>query len=359
MFFVSKVWHFYWLVPLVTAAEAAFWPVTQTVVGIESKAKGHMHQTLLRFSAFWSLGKTTGLSFGGFLSSRMGPSLCLIIPIALTVVVAFIFPTRQAKPAAEAETPAGDNLIFHDNKVDRAFRKIECRSDAGYITTVEFQNNMFLACSWVLQFTVCGCVGVVHTLYITLIREKGIMILDVGKDSSALFLGVFMGCVFAAQSLVFFASSFSTVWTYKRTLMYTAEMLIALCQLTISVLSNPWLLLCVAGLMGVVAGFSFESCLIYSLNSSSARSQGLFVGVSEALIAGGTFVFPLVGGILAKFTGDLRVPYWFAASVAISAIILQEALYRVIYCVQLRRCAAASRLPDDDAEAPQQGTEMA
>ena len=50
--------------------------------------------------------------------------------------------------------------------------------------------------------------------------------------------------------------------------------------------------------------------------------------LDEAVLGAGTVLVPLAGGALADLTGDLRVPYWLAASAMLVAVAIEELVYR-------------------------------
>jgi MFS family permease len=78
--------------------------------------------------------------------------------------------------------------------------------------------------------------------------------------------------------------------------------------------------------IGAGLGLAYHASITYSLTAHATR--GRRAGIHESLLGIGNFSFPLIGGLLASATGDLRLPYWFCAAMVLVGLIVQEGIWR-------------------------------
>jgi MFS family permease len=78
--------------------------------------------------------------------------------------------------------------------------------------------------------------------------------------------------------------------------------------------------------IGLGLGLAYHASITYSLTARATR--GRRAGIHESLLGIGNFSFPLIGGLLASATGDLRMPYWFCAGMVLIGLGVQQTIWR-------------------------------
>ncbi|HEX7896527.1 MAG TPA: MFS transporter [Planctomycetota bacterium] len=278
-------------VPLLGIGASIFWPPVQGGIGAETDP-ARMERALGTFNVMWSLGKAAGFAMAGKLVADMGHSWVLWISAASAVAVIPLYP--RDVPASTAPLPEGG----HEGRA--AFRTM----------------------SYVANFAAFGVGATLQNQFFKYLKAT----VSTTTMSLETYFGLFLGAVFLAQTLMFFVLQRGARWTYRRWLLYGAQLLAA-AALSVSVLlRDPTLLLLVAPLVGVGIGFTYASSIYYSLHGPS--DHGRFAGIHEAVLGAGSFIIPLAGGVLADLAGDLRAPYWLAAGVSVASLALQERIYR-------------------------------
>ena len=140
------------------------------------------------------------------------------------------------------------------------------------------------------------------------------------------YFGLFMGAMFAAQTVAFVVLQRGRGWTYRRPLLYAAQLLVAGMLVAIPCTRSDVVMLVLAPLVGIGLGFICASSIYYSLHGPS--DHGKYAGLHEAVLGAGTFLVPFAGGFLADRVVDLRMPYWLAAGMMVAALAVEEVLYR-------------------------------
>lgn len=280
----------YFVVPLMGIAGGIYWPSIQGAVGAES-GPARVEKAIGWFNVSWSIGKTLGFALGaGWLVATYGHSLTMDIAAAAALPILFIYPADRVVRWEEThESTTADRA---------AFRTI------GYVAN-------FLA------------FGIGTVFSSQFIKYLGSAHLEGIGDRRA-FFGVFMGSIYAAQTLAFVVLQRSRVWTYRRVLLYGTQVVCGAAAASVTFLSGSSLL-AAAALVGLGLGFSNASSIYYSLHGPA--DHGKYAGVHEAVLGTGTVLVPLAGGILADQFHDLRMPYWLAGGATLLAIGIQEWVY--------------------------------
>jgi MFS family permease len=278
-------------VPLLGIGASIFWPPVQGGIGAESDP-ARMERALGTFNVMWSLGKAVGFATAGVLLGGLGHAGVLWIAAASAVAIVPFYPRDETRPR-----PAVEPLPHEDRGV---FRTV----------------------AYIANFAAFGVGATLQNQFIKHLRASVPMTLW----SLETYFGVFLGVVFLAQTAMFALLQTGARWTYRRSLLYGAQVLAAAALAVAAFVHEPRLLLVLAPLVGVGIGFTYASSIYYSLHGPS--DHGRFAGIHEAVLGTGSFVIPLAGGVLADLSGDLRTPYWLAAAVCAVAIAAQEVVYR-------------------------------
>ena len=277
--------------PVMGFAAGVYWPGAQGAIGAEAEP-ARLERALGIFNVTWSVGKSLGFAMAGWLIASQGRVHTLWIAAAAAIPIILFYP-RDLRLHASVLREGGhpDRTVFRS---------------MGYVAN-------FVA------------FGVGATLQIQLFKyldDRGLGNLWNRKT----FFGVLLGTIFAAQTAAFVVLQRGRRWTYRRSLLYSAQFLVVVVLLAITAARSDALLLALAPLVGIGLGFICASSIYYSLHGPS--DHGKYAGLHEAVLGAGTLLVPFAGGWLADRGGDLRIPYWLAGGAMLAAILIEEMLYR-------------------------------
>ena len=280
----------YLVVPLMGLSGSIYWPSIQGALGAET-GPATVERTIGWFNVSWSTGKTAGFVIAGWLMTQ-SHSLALWVAAAAALPILLLYPgDRTVRWDGLPEAGAGDRAVFRT---------------MGYIA----------------NFSAFGVGSVFQNQFFKYLKESG---LGAGWETQA-FFGLFLGAVYATQTLLFLGLQRSAAWTYRRSLLYGSQVVTSVGAAAVTLLTGNAALLGAAALVGVGLGFANASSIYYSLHGPS--DHGKYAGLHEAVLGAGTILVPLAGGALADLQGDLRMPYWLAGAATLAAIGIEEALYR-------------------------------
>lgn len=295
----------FWGVSIVALSASLFWPSLQGSIGSETPPS-RLERALGIFNVMWSIGKSLGFLSGGWLVTRIGPGGTLALAAALAGSIAAFYPWTPGPRAPREARAAADG--------HPAFRTL------GYMA----------------NFVAYGVAAAFQTHFFAFLGRRGLG----GSMDPRTFVGLFLGIVFASQTLGFALLQRGTGWTYRRGRLYASQILMALAAASLSIARNDLVVFLAAPVLGLCLSFAYASSLYYSLHN--AERHGTYSGVHEAVLGAGNFLVPLVGGALADGFGDLRAPYLLAAATALGAVLLEEAVYRRISRSRENRSIAKS-----------------
>jgi MFS family permease len=277
--------------PVMGLAAGVYWPGAQGAIGAEAEP-ARLERALGTFNVTWSIGKSLGFAMAGWLVASQGHVHTLWIAAAVAVPIILIYPRDVRSHAA---------VLREEGHPDRtAFRTM------GYIA----------------NFVAFGVGATLQIQFFKYLDDGGLGNLWNRKT----YFGILLGIIFAAQTAAFVVLQRGRGWTYRRSLLYSAQLLVASMLLAITAAKSDVLMLALAPFVGIGLGFICASSIYYSLHGPS--DHGKYAGLHEAVLGAGTFLVPFAGGWLADRAGDLRMPYWLAAGVMSAAILIEEGLYR-------------------------------
>jgi len=278
------------IVPFMGFACSVYWPSIQGAVGAEA-GPARLEKALGWFNVSWSIGKTLGFVVGAWLLTALSWQSAVWMSVASALPILFFYPRDQARGAVEAHAGGVENRAV--------FRTL------GYISN-------FLAFG-------------VGNVFLNQFR-KFLDATPVPGWEPAAFFGVFLGAVYGTQTLSFVVLQRGSGWTYRRGLLYFIQLLCGAAAIAVPFLTRDWQYFAAAAFIGVGLGFSNASSIYYSLHGPA--DHGKYAGLHEAILGAGSFLAPLAGGALADLTHDLRSPYWLAGGGMITAMAIQEIVYR-------------------------------
>eukprot|EP00727_Mastigamoeba_balamuthi_P009941 m51a1_g557 hypothetical protein (477) ;mRNA; r:481928-483568 len=347
----SAVWMFYGVVVASAVGNGVYWVVIQTEVGRLGDPKA-IDARISLFSVFWSFGKVlqgsvpaVGFVLGGVLKKALGLTwsyYCMMMLDATQLLILPFCPCSRvpAAPAAGADvemrSSSGYTTVNDNDDNDAAVggeRKAADPDDSPEARRTAALNSLFLYLSWVMNFCVYGTMATLCNQYVKLAKYWDVKF---PSSSPEVFLGVFLGSIYVAQTVVFLTgSALAARLHHRRSLLYATEGTLAVVSLGLSLLRNCWALVGLAALSGVCAGISYLCSLVYSLTAPKKKS--CFVGLHETILASGNTLMPLLAGGVAKATGNLKSPYWLCCATLVGAVIVQEVLFRVYWAVYDRK----------------------
>jgi len=286
---VRSLGQLYLVVPLLGIAGSVFWPSVQGALGAEA-GPSRVEKVIGWFNVSWSIGKAVGFAVAGLIVAKYGNSLALWIAAASAVPVLLLYP--------------GDKIIRWDGPHEHV------TADRGAFRTI----------GYVANFLAFGIGGVFQSQFIKYLEP---LVSD--EERRKLYFGIFLGVLYGTQTLLFVVLQRGAAWTYRRSLLYGAQLLCGAAAVGVTVLHGQAALLGAAAMVGVGLGFANASSIYYSLHGPA--DHGKYAGLHEAVLGTGSFLVPLAGGMLAdRF--DLRMPYWLAGAATLAAILVEETIYR-------------------------------
>jgi MFS family permease len=286
--------------PVLGIASGLFWPGLQAAVG-EAWPERDLGRNIGGFNISWSSGKMMGFLLGGVLMTGVGYGAVLLLAAGATALSALLLPSlpRSAPAAARAGVPgvpAGSPDPEDETwRTRRAWRWI----------------------GWLGNFVLFGVGATLNYQYPKLMVTLGFT----GRD-----FGIYLGAVYLFQTLSFAVLRGWSGWHFRLAPLLWAQGLTCLAAGCLGWLHTRALILATAPWIGLGLGMSYSSSIYYSLYRESGRGKN--TGIHEALLGTGTFLLPLVGGMLAQATRTLRAPYLLCAAVLAAAMIAELWLAR-------------------------------
>lgn len=278
------------IVPVLGLANSLFWPSVESALGSESGPKG-LEKAVGLFNVLWSAGKSLGFFLAGAMMQVLGAACAMYAAAAAASTIFLFYPGTEASRPRRAVEPARPELP--------AYRKM------GYVA----------------NFVLHGVGAVLTTHFFKYLSSA-----SPAAPAPKVFFGLFLGTVFGAQTLLFWALLPDARWTYRRDLLYAAQLSTAAACFALTLTRDPGLTLLLALPLGLGFGFAYASSIYYSLHGPA--DHGKFSGIHEAMVGLGNFALALGGGLLADRLGDLRAPYWLGAGAILAALAVQEAVFR-------------------------------
>src|SRR6185503_13360703 len=206
--------------------------------------------------------------------------------LALWVVAGICLPILTLYPA--------DQVVRRDQRHDTG------RNDTG----------VYRLLGYVANFLAFGVGNVFSGQFYKYAQNSGIG----GAPPETLF-GLVLGAIYGTQTLMFVVLQRGSKWTYRRQLLYGAQLLAGGAAVAVTFVKTDASLIAAAALVGVGLGFANASSIYYSLHGPAGH--GKYAGVHEAVLGAGSFLVPLAGGRLADLNHDLRMPYWLVGALTL------------------------------------------
>lgn len=288
---VNSIGQVYALTVVCGLCIAAFWP------SIEASTGEDLHGVkLLRSVGGYNISWATGVAIGPFLAGYLygrSPALAFYVPAALAILAGTAILLRPTGNLAERSETRHPELC--------------ARRPNG---------KAYLYAGWVANFGAWFCVGMLRNIFPTLGKHLGLTSSQIGF---VLFLWAFM------LALTFFFLRLSDRWTYRLTPLVSFQVVLATGFLLVFLANGLWMLSAGVILMGLGTGMTYFSSLFYALDGHD--DKGAKSGIHEVVLATGSLVGPLLGGVAAQLI-SIRAPYLLCTMVVLLCAIVTLALLK-------------------------------
>lgn len=285
------------LVPLMSVGIGFFWAPLQAALADEARLSA-LERNVGFLNVCWSVGKALGFLIGGALYTFFGADPSFLLAAGLLVLVAIILPAARSAPG-RSESESSESLRDLTPRITPA------------------QLRAFLVMAWIANALGFGVGNTLNMQY-----PKFLMQFGWGADS----FGVYLGIIFAVQTLAFILLRRIGGWKFRRLPLFVIQAGMAVAIGVLPFLRAFPLILLTALPIGVAVGFAYHASITYSLIDHATR--GRRAGIHEALVGVGNFSLPLIGGLIATGIGDLRAPYWVCTVIVLLALSVQQMLWR-------------------------------
>lgn len=302
-------WRFVLLVvPLPGLALSLFWPSVQAwIAEVTDGGRKQLGTSIGLFNVMWCAGLMIGPVVTGYMWDSAWTLTFYLPAAAMLIVIAYVLRTSRASGRGSADP---DQAEDHED------------------------TNLFLKLAWIGNFASFFATRTVSAMFPSLGDEIGLSTSEIGW---------LLFSVGAGQICVFLYTSYEHRWQYKLWPMMTAQFCASLGMIVVVFAGSKALFAGGFALVGISAGVTYVSSLFYALHGRS-HGRGKTSGFHEAVLGGGVFMGPLLGGLAAEYL-DFRAPFAIAATVLALACAAQIWLFGASRDRQAHRCAVAGGDP--------------
>ena len=305
--------HLLAVLPLFGLVNGLFWPGIQAA--LPSLAEPRQLAGLIgRFNVSWSAGKMLGFALGGILVDRLGYSVPICIAALAGGAPALVLP----RDPVEAPNADGSRHVGR-----HATSQLPPAGESGYppepsgLPMFESRPDPETAAiwrrvGWTSNFLLFGVGATLNYHYPKLLDARGFG----GTE-----FGIFLGIAYLVQTAGFLLFGRWRGWHYRASWLLGAQALVAFALLVLPRLTEAWAIWALAPAIGLGLGMAYSSSLFYSLLGPGGHGRS--TGLHEAILASGSFLLPFLGGLAVRASGNLLVPYFFAATAVVLGAVLQ------------------------------------
>jgi MFS family permease len=277
------------ILPLPGAFLSLFWPSVQAWIAELSTSPRLLSRNLSLFNIVWSIGLMLGPVVTGYMWLA-SPTWTFLMP---ALMVLGLVPLALTTPRGQSQEEAGPAPAENG------------RADG----------DRFLRLAWIGNFAAWFAGGVIMAMF-----PKLGYTLHYSEPHTGWLLFSFR----VGQVALFIATLYVHRWQYRLWPMLLGEVLAAAGLLAAAATDSSAVFAAGFAIAGLAAGMTYVSSLFYSLHGRTS-GKGRTSGLHEAVLGGGGFLGPLLGGLCAQFIG-LRAPFVLAAAVLLLACIAQVQL---------------------------------
>jgi len=306
--YVPSLAFLYVLVVVTGVATSLFWPPVMTWLASHTGNRG-MTREFGAFNLSWCAGFPIGLAVGGYMFET-NPQLPYIAVCVVTLAAAAIL---------WLFTGSGKTQLGRDS------RSLKTNGGGGDALPVEdaveppnltARARTFLFMGWISMFSTYFVSGNFRYQLPKLTKSVGM-----GEGT----FGALMFLVAAAQLVMFLILMHTERWHFKRGLLWSAQVVVALSALLVYFSVQPLVLAGAFLLAGAGMGVTYFSSQYYGIRSPLGR--GRRAAIHEALIGSGYLAGAFCGGQFAR-AYSLRAPYLASVFVLLALLMVQIVLDR-------------------------------
>jgi DHA1 family multidrug resistance protein-like MFS transporter/DHA1 family quinolone resistance protein-like MFS transporter len=281
---------------LAGAAMSLFWPFLMAWVSADYEG-AVLNRRLGTYNGMWSGAAIMGPLIGGALvdMNTLGPIAASAMGLGICFVLLCLAHDESAGTAASARPGAVAESHF----------------DRAMLLRFKWMARIALFCSW-------ACVGVARSQFALLFTGLGF-----SETQFGIMVTVFGICNFLALT----AAGRLGFWHFKRVLLFSVQVILALSLLLIIFGRTLWAFVPAFVIMGFGFGFAYSSHLYYGTCGSKKRSAPM--AIHEVTLSLGIIVGSGAGGYLSEDIG-IYSPYWFAAGILVLGLAAQAIAWLVL-----------------------------
>ncbi|KAL7713180.1 Major facilitator superfamily (MFS) profile domain-containing protein [Entamoeba marina] len=322
----TALWPIYILLLQQSVALACFWSPCESLISNESY-KGEENNKLSLFALSWSFGKASGFLVGGPMYVAIGSNKSLLICGALTMIAYVTFPafpqknntkprpkkqkkSKKTKTETEIEMKShvsdgtSDSSSEEENKIhffDKIREMTKPRKEPK-------RKVFYFLNSLILHFHAYGTAAILCNQYILFTKDRKI-ILEGVSDDPEVYVSVFLGVLYFAQTFAFLIIGYIEIWQYKMTLNIIYSVILGLVCIAVNYIKIGWVNVFFSIPVGLINGFDLQMNVFYAVKTSE-KKKGLLMGVVE-MVAEFTCCFsPLIAGAISTETDNLEWSQW-------------------------------------------------
>jgi MFS family permease len=295
----SHSWQSLVPVTVVTAAAMAMlWPAYMALVA-ETAPVGGLVRQIAAYNLAWCGGIVLGNSAGGALAGRL-----VVLPLFV---------------GAAAAASVGLALAVFARRLPPAHGTGSDAPPDGEMPLSATRARALLGACWCAMFASVFGIAAIRMLFPELA-------LNLRLTPAA--IGLLIAVVTVGQAVMFIVLGWGGWWRYRLAPLWAAQISSVAAYVAVAV-GRSWLVFVVAfAVIGAANALAYTSGYYYGVNRALRR--GAFAGMHEAILGAGSALGPLAGGFLGRTMG-LRAPYYLAATVVATAVLLELCVH---FCVR-------------------------
>jgi DHA1 family multidrug resistance protein-like MFS transporter/DHA1 family quinolone resistance protein-like MFS transporter len=247
-------------------AAGLFWPPLMGWLSADAEG-GALGRAISRFNLSWSVGSILSPLACGWLSARATPLPLQASAVLLAMAAAYVVGAVALLPRVRAES--------------RVLPGLDQQGPAGRSTPLRFP-------AWVGLFVSYFGITVLRSVF----PVAGLEVLHMAKGAIGALLLLNSLCSTAAF-LVLGATRF---WHFRSAPMLAAQVLGVAAFAALIASPPPWALALLFGALGLSEGFSYTESIFHGVSGSPHRARRM--AIHEAVLASGSLVGPVIGGIV-------------------------------------------------------------
>jgi MFS family permease len=288
---------------LMSLGKALFWPVLQATLG-DLSGPGELERNTAAFNVSWSSGKSLGFLAGGLLLARFGFQVTFLCGSAL-VVGSFLALPRPAVMQGAVAAMQGTAA----RRGGTAAAMARGTATTGVADVSAALRTAFRRMAWLANLASYGTAGVLGYHLPDWFSRRG---WDAGR------FGLFLAVIFLVQTVVLGLLGRRVRFAFSARRLLAPQLLALLAAVLLPLLGSFLPVLLLAPLFGLAFGVTYAGSIYYSLHAREQRGRN--AGIHEALVGAGGFLPPLLGGLVARWSGWLGAPYLLAAGFTLLAL---------------------------------------